>query len=461
MKEITFLKQNHAKWLQFEELLDSQQGNDPDALAELFVRITDDLSWARTFYPDSNTEKYLNDLAARIHQEIYKNKKERRSRLLTFWTRELPLLMAKQRLNLLIAFLIFGISTWVGVISAQNDEGFVRLILGDGYVDETLKRMSDGDPLGVYKQDNQFLMFFQIALNNSRVALLCIVAGILGWIGVGYLQFYNGVMLGSFFWFLSSNGYTHEAFHTVWIHGVIEIWCIVVAGAAGMAFGNALWFPGAWPRSVSFMRGTREALKIGLGLVPFFFLAAFLEGFVTRYTEMNDFAREFIIFGSLVFVIWYFVIYPIIVEYRNREMQWASPTRRIITIIVILFAAFLSFPISLIPLLAVPVNHDNRKLTLLQYLFNSDKFNPNTLSQFLLGLLLLLLPSISLIMVFVTGKLPDILSWIFFACCYTAGLLCMIWGIYILNKSEETDLEIVRKNSRKADYEQKARAIKV
>ena len=73
MKEITFLKQNHEKWLQFEALLNSKERHNPDALADLFIRITDDLSWAHTFYPGSNTEKYLNDLAAQIHQEIYKN----------------------------------------------------------------------------------------------------------------------------------------------------------------------------------------------------------------------------------------------------------------------------------------------------------------------------------------------------------------------------------------------------
>jgi len=104
MKEITFLKQNYQKWQQFEDLLNSNQGQNPDALADLFIRITDDLSWAHTFYPGSNTEKYLNDLAARIHQEIYKNKKEKRSRLISFWTQEIPRTMAKHRLNLLIVF---------------------------------------------------------------------------------------------------------------------------------------------------------------------------------------------------------------------------------------------------------------------------------------------------------------------------------------------------------------------
>jgi len=106
---------------------------------------------------------------------------------------------------------------------------------------------------------------------------------------------------------------------TVWIHGVIEIFCIVVAGAAGMAFGNGLFFPGAWPRGVSFARGAREALKIGIGLIPFFFFAAFFEGFVTRFTAMNDISRIAIIFTTFFFVIWYFVYWPFIVTHDPRK----------------------------------------------------------------------------------------------------------------------------------------------
>jgi uncharacterized membrane protein SpoIIM required for sporulation len=422
MKEITFLKQNHEKWLQFEALLNSKERHNPDALADLFIRITDDLSWAHTFYPGSNTEKYLNDLAAQIHQEIYKNKKEKRSRIITFWTHEVPRLMGKHRLSLLIVFLIFGISTWIGVVSAQHDEGFVRIILGDNYVDATLDRMRDGDPLGVYKGENQFVMFLGIAMNNSLVALVCIVAGVFGWMGVAYFQFRNGVMLGAFFYFLCSHGFAHEATLTVWIHGTIEIWCIVVAGAAGMALGNGLWFPGAWPRGVAFMRGAREALKIGVGLIPFFFLAAFFEGFVTRYTQMNDYMRAAIIFTSLVFVVWYFVVWPIFADGKYKM------TTRF-------------FGVRWLPKLVV---------------------SPKTIFLLLVGFLLIALPVMAMIMNIIAKTSFDPAGIIFFATCITLGILCFVFAYTGRGKVEEEDLIITRKNSAKADdYERSASATKI
>ena len=75
MREITFLKEQSNKWQEFEKLLNEKHAN-PKKLAALFIEVTDDLSYARTHYPTSKTAQYLNGLAARVHQEIYKNKKE-------------------------------------------------------------------------------------------------------------------------------------------------------------------------------------------------------------------------------------------------------------------------------------------------------------------------------------------------------------------------------------------------
>lgn len=462
MKEITFLRQNYQRWMEFENLLNAGEFKDPDALADLFIRITDDLSWARTFYPGTNTEKYLNDLAARIHQEIYKNKKEKRSRLLTFWSREFPALMGRQQFNLWIAMIIFVFSVWVGVISAANDESFVRLILGDNYVDMTLDNMKNGHPLDVYNSDNHFIMFFQIALNNSFVAILCILAGMLHWLGVGFMMFRNGVMLGAFMYFLAANGYLYEASHTVWIHGVIEIWCIVVAGAGGIVLGNSLWFPGAWPRGESFRRGGRDALKIAIGLVPFFFLAAFFEGFVTRYDEMNDISREAIIFSALIFVLWYFCAFPFILRLKGKNKEVAMMVHSRLTRILMWTAIVVTAPIVPITLALIKVRDNARRVSLLEYLTRVKQVNPITMVRILLGMLMILLPTIALSMAFITHDRPDEASIFFFCLCYTAGIAMIIWAAYMVNRYEESDLRIER-NSRVKDtvYESKGTSVKV
>src|SRR5688572_22023199 len=133
MREALFLKQNRERWDSYER----ENTEDPDLLAERFVQLTDDLAFARTFYPKSKTVAYLNGLAGKIHLAIYKNKKEKQSRIFSFWKYELPFLMGFYQKTLLYAFLFFMAFVLIGILSAHYDDNFIRLILGDGYVNMT------------------------------------------------------------------------------------------------------------------------------------------------------------------------------------------------------------------------------------------------------------------------------------------------------------------------------------
>ena len=69
MREAAFIKANREKWQRIDE-----QTQDKDIQAEVladnFIELTDDLSYARTFYPKSRTQKYLNQLAGRYFVDI-------------------------------------------------------------------------------------------------------------------------------------------------------------------------------------------------------------------------------------------------------------------------------------------------------------------------------------------------------------------------------------------------------
>src|SRR6476646_2253054 len=67
--------------------------------------------------------------------------------------------------------------------------------------------------------------------------------------------------------------------------------------------------------------GGKDGLKIVIGLIPLFLTAAFFESFVTRYTEMPIAVSLFILLGSLVFLVWYFIIYPIKLHKRMEEVK--------------------------------------------------------------------------------------------------------------------------------------------
>jgi uncharacterized membrane protein SpoIIM required for sporulation len=315
MREAQFLKQNAARWKQYES--EMQQTADPDVFAARFIELSDDLAYAKTFYPASNTFKYLNALTTSYHQKIYRNKKEKSSRILSFWQYELPYLFNSYQKQLLYAFLFFLAFSLIGALSAKYDDTFVRLILGDGYVNTTNENIEKGDPFAIYKSSDEMFMFVAIAFNNIAVSFMVFVWGIFFSVGTVFQLMKNGIMVGAFIQYFFQKGLGSDAILAVFIHGTIELSVIVVAGCAGLILGNSFVFPKTYNRLASLQKGGKDALKIIVGLIPFFIIAAFLEGFVTRhYKEMPAMVKIFILASSLILILWYFVIYPRIIRKR-------------------------------------------------------------------------------------------------------------------------------------------------
>ena len=317
MREAAFVKQNKEKWIAFEKALDSGRIIPPGQLSDYYIQLTNDLAYAQTYYPESKTEQYLNGMTTQAHQLIYTNKRESRNRLIDFWRYEFPLFFRQYHKTLLYAFLIFGIATFIGAISTFFDDSFVRLILGDAYVNETLRNIENGDPTAIYKSGGELGTFLGITINNIRVAIVAFAFGALASVGTAYVLFNNGVMLGAFFTFFYNRDLLFTASKSVWLHGTIEISVIVLAGCAGLVMGNSILFPGTYTRMASFVRGAKDGLKIVISTIPFFIMAGFIEGFITRYSNMPVWLAMIIIFGSLFLILYYYIYYPIVLNRRH------------------------------------------------------------------------------------------------------------------------------------------------
>jgi uncharacterized membrane protein SpoIIM required for sporulation len=311
MREGQFIKQNKGRWAEYEHPTD-----DPDELARRFTYLVDDLSYAKTFYPFGNTTKYINSLAANIYLSIYRNRTEKSSRIFTFWTAELPLIMYRYRRTLLYAFLFFMAFVLMGVFSSMYDQTFVRAILGDGYVDMTERNIAAGDPFGVYKKSDETYMFIRIALNNIGVSFNCFILGITCSVGTLYYMMVNGLMIGVFEHMFFRHGLGFQSILVVFIHGTLEISALVIAGTAGLILGNSILFPKTFTRLQSVRKGVKDGAKIMVGLIPVFIVAAFFEGFVTRHTGMPLFISLSILTASLAFVIFYYIYYPAVLHRR-------------------------------------------------------------------------------------------------------------------------------------------------
>ncbi len=283
------------------------------------MHLVDDLSYAKTFYPFSNTVRYINGLAANIFLSIYKNKKEKKNRILTFVAIDLPLTIKRHHRTLLYSLLFFILFITIGVFSSMQEQTFVRAVLGDNYVDMTERNIANGDPFGVYKDSNEFFMFIRIAFNNIMVSFMCFVYGITLGIGTVYMLFKNGLMLGVFEHMFFQHGLGFQSIFVVFIHGTLELSAIVISGGAGLIIGNSILFPRTYTRAQSLIQGAKDAVKIIISLVPIFIVAAFFEGYVTRHTGMPLLLSLSILVGSLVFMLWYFVFYPVKVSKRLKN----------------------------------------------------------------------------------------------------------------------------------------------
>lgn len=320
LKETKFIEQNKKKWSRFEELYESKS-NDPEELSDLYMDITDDLSYSQTFYRRRTVRVYLNKLAQTVFTGVHKQKGESIRRFLDVWKTSLPLEIYRSRKSLLFAFVAFMVYALIGVVTTMIDPDFPRVVMGDAYVNMTIENIQNGNPLKVYEDSDQMAMFVNITTNNMKVAFLTFFVGFFFTVGTHMLLFYNGVMLGAFQYFFHAKGLLITSFLGIWIHGAFEISAIVLAGGAGITAGNGLLFPGSYSRLQSLQLSTKRGLKIMMSLVPFIIAAGFLESYVTHnYQSLPEWSKWMLILLSFAIILFFYVFYPIYVARKHPEL---------------------------------------------------------------------------------------------------------------------------------------------
>ncbi len=329
MRESTFIDRNKSKW---EEIEDFEKIN-PDEAASDFVEVISDLSYAQTHYPHSKITSYLNHLAVSTYRSVFKNKKSQP--FLDFWKTDFPLILGKNQKVLWVAVSLFLVFCVLGAVCSNLEPEFVESILGSEYISMTQENIANGEPFGVYSELEPLQMFLKILSNNLFVGLLIFISGIFLGLGSFYHTFKNGVMVGSFFTLFFKAELGFKAFLVIGLHGTLELMALVLECMAGLILGLSILFPGTLTRKQAFRKGLSQSVKIFIGTIPFTFIAAFIESYVTRlgsrgFENTNPLVTAFLILvflASWAVLIWYFFIYSKRVaqtveetEYRNKHI---------------------------------------------------------------------------------------------------------------------------------------------
>ena len=310
MREASFIEKNKEKWLKIERNIRNKTDVSPDELAENYIELTNDLAFAQTFYPGSKTKEYLNELSVFVHQSIYRDQRTSSNQFLDFFKYVVPKAVFESRRTIFYSFLILLLGTVIGWLSAHYDMDYIRLILGDQYVDTTIENIKQGNPAAIYESGGALGSSLGITIHNIRVAIFAFAYGIFFSVGASYIIFSNGIMLGAFHYIFYKYKVLGIAMSAIWIHGAFEISVIVLAGGCGLLIGNSILFPKTYSRVASFKKEMKKAGTILVSTIPFFIIAGTLEGFVTRHYHVSLFLSLSIIVVSFFIILFYYIYYP-------------------------------------------------------------------------------------------------------------------------------------------------------
>ena len=321
MREALFIKKHKEKWAKAQQ----EPPAGADEMANNFTELVNDLAYAKTFYPTSKVTQFINGQASKIYLSIYKNRKEESNRIVDFWKYHLPLTIRKYHRIIFFMFILFCVFFMVGFFSSRFDENFVRQMLGDDYVDKTIQNIEEGNPFGIYQSGSSFLSWMAIMINNIIVALVYFSQGIIFGFFTLKAMMTEAIRIGAFHYLFFSRGLGLQWALAVMIHGTLELWSIIVSCSAGVVLGMGFLFPGTLKRIDSLKRAAKDGVKMTVGILPVFIVAAFFEGFITRYYKMHWMLSSLILVSSAAFIVWYFVIYPIRLQ-RKLSFQMREET---------------------------------------------------------------------------------------------------------------------------------------
>lgn len=256
--------------------------------AELYRATCEHLALAQArAYPVALIER-LEGLTARGHQRIYRQGDFGIARLGRLFLVDFPVRVRAQRLEVLIALIVFALPL-IGVgVASYLDPGFVLSVHDVRSIDRYEQMYGDSDgPIGRANAGSDWSMFGLYIRNNIGIAFQCFASGI--FFGVGSLFFLalNGVQAGSVAGYLTWRGHGENFYSFVVTHGAFELSAIVLAGAAGLMLGRALLAPGRRTRLAALRSAAEGAIVIVYGITAMLVVAAAIEAFwsAARWVE--------------------------------------------------------------------------------------------------------------------------------------------------------------------------------
>ena len=286
-----FRREREADWAQLERLLDKAEKGSARRLTHeeilaipvLYRSTLSALSVARETSLDQGLIEFLETLCARAYFFVYGSRATLQDRLARFFSHDWPRAVSGLWRETLAsaALMLLGavMAAWLVNLDPEWFYAFVPAELAGGR-DPTASTESLRETLGG-SDGNGGLSVFAAYLftHNAQVAILAFALGFALCVPTGLLILYNGAVIGAFVSLFVSRGLGFEVGGWLMIHGVTELFAVILAGAAGLRIGWTVAFPGDRPRLEAAVEAGRTAAVTMGGVIIMLFIAGLLEGY--------------------------------------------------------------------------------------------------------------------------------------------------------------------------------------
>ena len=303
------------RWREFQAIAErvNRSGLDGLAAGELpdFARryreVSADLARARTYGAEPAVRESLERLVAAGHNALYREERRTWGRIWGFLTRESPAAVVGAWRHVLLAATVFLLPGAAGFALLRERPALAPMVLPDGMLERAeagTGRQARGAGYVEALAAERPLMASLIISNNIRVAFMCFAGGVVFGVGALVILALNGLSIGAASGHFANAGLLGYLWTFVIGHGLLELFSIWVAGAAGFLLGRALILPGALPRGDALILAGRLAMRLLGAVVVLLLLAGLIEGFISAGTAPLP-ARLGVSAGSVVFLVLY------------------------------------------------------------------------------------------------------------------------------------------------------------
>jgi uncharacterized membrane protein SpoIIM required for sporulation len=280
----TFIRERSPDWEAFDAQLRASKGRPerlgvPGALqfGRRYRAVAADLAIARSRFPGDPVLGRLTDLTLRGRQAIYSERTRRIGSVWRFVSRGYWRLILARPGPLGLAALATAVPCLLAAGWAVHAPGAAAGLLPAQF-------QAGGNPRSHplhLSAAGHAIFASSIFTNNIGVTFLVFAGGLtFGLVTLGVLA-YNGMILGALAGLTIATGKFALFTRLVVPHGILELSCFTVAGAAGLRMAWAMIDPGTLSRGASLRQAARPAVALVLGTAPCLVIAGLTEGFVT------------------------------------------------------------------------------------------------------------------------------------------------------------------------------------